>query len=88
MRTGLFLLTGFLLLGASVVLSKLFTNYYPAASTVATATFLAIWLSLTGFNMWVRVVKAGYSAAEELPIFLLLFAVPAVAAVLVKWKLL
>jgi hypothetical protein len=38
--------------------------------------------------MWVGVAKAGYSVAEELPIFLLIFALPAAVAVLVKWRLL
>jgi hypothetical protein len=37
--------------------------------------------------MWIGVAKAGYSVAEEAPIFLLVFAVPAAAAVLVAWSL-
>ena len=32
--------------------------------------------------------KAGYSVAEELPIFALIFLVPAAVAILLKWKLL
>lgn len=88
MRTGLFILAGFMLLAASFILAKLFSNYFPSASAVATSIFLVLWLAFTGFNMWVGVVRAGYSTAEELPIFLLLFGVPAVAAILMKWKLL
>jgi hypothetical protein len=88
MRTGLFLLAGFLLLAASVVLARLFSANYPAAGTWATAIFVAVWLVLTGFNMWVGVAKAGYAAAEELPILLLLFGVPAVVAVVLRWKVL
>jgi hypothetical protein len=38
--------------------------------------------------MWVGVAKAGYSVSEELPVFLLIFAVPAAAAAVLKWKLL
>ena len=68
-------------------MSKLFSNYFPLAGTVATYVFLALWLVLTGFNLWVGVVKAGYSVAEELPIMLLLYGIPAAAAILVKWKL-
>jgi hypothetical protein len=45
------------------------------------------WLAATGFNMWVGVSRAGYSVGEEMPIFLLLFAVPAIAAILLRWKL-
>lgn len=88
MRTGLFMLAGFMLLAVSFILSKLFSNYFPSAGTVATSVFLVLWLAIVGFNMWVGVVRAGYSATEELPILLLLFSIPAAAAVLVKWKLL
>ena len=84
MRTGLFLLAGFLLLAASVVLARLFSPNYPAAGTWATAIFVVVWMALTGFNMWVGVAKAGYAAAEELPILLLLFGVPAVVAVVLR----
>ena len=85
MRTGLFLLAGFLLLGASIVLSKLFSTNYPAASGIATVVFVVLWLAIAAFNMWVGVARAGYTVSEEFPIFLLLFCVPAAAAIL-KWK--
>ena len=88
MRTGLFLLAGFLLLGSSLVLARLFAENYPSAIAFATAAFLVLWLALTGFNMWVGVAKAGYSVAEELPVLLLLFGVPAVVAVVLRWKVL
>lgn len=38
--------------------------------------------------MWVGVGKAGYSVGEELPIMLLLFAAPALTAIVLKWKVL
>jgi len=86
MRTGLFLLAGFLFLAAFFVIAKLFSENYPSATLVATAVFVVLWLALTGFNMWVGVTRAGYAVAEELPVLLLLFGVPAVAAVVLKWK--
>ena len=36
--------------------------------------------------MWVGVTHAGYSVAEELPIFALIFLVPAAVAAIVWWK--
>jgi hypothetical protein len=48
--------------------------------------FVALWFTLTTFNMWVGVAKAGYSVAEELPVLLLLFGVPTLAAVMLKWR--
>lgn len=86
MRTALFLLAGFLLLAAFLVLAKLFSANYPAATTWATAAFVVLWLVLAAPNMWVGVVKAGYSVAEELPILLLIFSVPAAVAILLKWR--
>jgi hypothetical protein len=37
-------------------------------------------------NMWIGVAQAGYSFKEELPIFLLIFLLPAAAAVFIKWQ--
>ncbi len=39
-----------------------------------------MWLAATGYNMWAGVHHAGYSWAEEAPIFLLLFLVPLAVA--------
>lgn len=88
MRTGLFLLAGFLLLAAALILGRLFSENYPPATTVATVAFALLWLALAGFNMWTGVARAGYSVAAELPIFALIFLVPVAAAVLLKWKVL
>jgi hypothetical protein len=86
MRTVLFLMVGFLLLGASALLGKLFSGTYPAAPYAATLVFVLLWLVLSGFNLWVGVVKAGYTFTDELPIFLLIFGVPVIAAMLIKWR--
>jgi hypothetical protein len=48
--------------------------------------FLPLWLIGAGINMWLGVSKAGYSVAEEAPVFVLVFAVPAAVAVLVWWR--
>ena len=88
MRTGLFLVAGFLLLGGSLLLGKLFSANYPSATVVATVAYVALWFVIAGANMWIGVAKAGYSVAEELPIFALIFILPAAAAIIVKWKVL
>ena len=88
MRTGLFLLAGFLLLAAALILGRLFSANYPPATAVATAAYVALWLALAGANLWVGVAKAGYSVAEELPIFALILGVPVAVAVVLKWKVL
>ena len=86
MRTVLFLLAGLLLLAAIALLARLFSSNYPDAPRLATVAYLVIWLVVAGFNMWVGVARAGYSVAAELPIFLLVFGVPAAAALVLKWR--
>ena len=88
MRTALFLASGFLLLAAVLILARLFSENFSSATVWATAGFIALWFLVTAANMWIGVAKAGYSASEELPIFLLLFGIPAVAALVLKWKFL
>ena len=88
MRTALFLLSGFLFLGASLIVGRLFSSHYPGGTTAAMVLFIFLWLVIAGANMWVGVARAGYPVAVELPIFALIFGVPALAAVLVRWMLL
>jgi hypothetical protein len=88
MRTIQFLLAGFLLMGALLLLGKLFSAQFAEAPRVAASAFVVVWLAVAVANMWVGVAKAGYSIGEELPIFLLVFAVPAALAVLLEWRLL
>jgi hypothetical protein len=88
MRTILFLSSGLLLMASFLIAAKLFSEHYPSAPNWAVAIGLAIWLTITATNMWIGVSKAGYSVADELPILLLLLAVPAAVAVLVRWRFL
>jgi hypothetical protein len=45
--------------------------------------FLLVWFALAAGNLAIGVLEAGYGFAEELPIFLLIFAVPAAPAIAV-----
>ena len=71
-----------------MLLGKLFSSNYPSATSTATVIFVALWLVISSANLWVGVAKAGYSLNEELPIFLLIFAVPTIVAIFVKWRIL
>jgi hypothetical protein len=88
MRTLIFIVGGFVLLAACFGAAKLLSNGLADAMRTATIAFVALWFVIAAVNMWIGVAKAGYSVAEELPIFLLIFGLPAVAAVLLKWKVL
>jgi hypothetical protein len=87
MRTPLFLLVGLLLLAASALLGKLFSSNYPNSTYAATLILVVLWLAISGANMWVGVAKAGYSLSEEFPIFLLIFSVPTIVAIFLKWRI-
>lgn len=80
MRSLQFLVVAGLLLAACLLLGRLFQAEWPQAPAVARAAFIAAWAALTLFNLWVGVSRAGYTLAEELPIFLGLFGLPAALA--------
>ena len=86
MRTAIIILGGFFLLGACLLAGRMVGGN--ATMVNAAKVFIVIWMIAAGVNMWVGVAKAGYSVSVELPIFALIFAVPAAAAVLVRWKFL
>ena len=52
----------------------------------ATSSFVIAWFFLSLVNLWLGVTTAGYTVLEELPIFLLIFLVPSVLAVLFSWR--
>jgi hypothetical protein len=86
MRTAIIIVGGFLLWAACVVAAKLVPGSTGASLTTATIVFVVIWFLAAAVNLWAGVSKAGYTFAEELPIFLLIFLLPAVVAVVIRWK--
>jgi hypothetical protein len=90
MHTIMVVLGGFLLLVICLLAGRLTGGAGTALVTktmaIAALIFIPIWLGAALINMWIGVSRAGYSVAEELPIFLLVFAIPAVVAVFIWWK--
>ncbi|MGQ1215117.1 hypothetical protein ACT4Z6_10650 [Acinetobacter baumannii] len=77
---------GIILLGLFLFFGKLWGVEAPQYVCAAKA-FIPVWLVISLVNMWVGVTKAGYSVSQELPILLIVFAVPAIVAGLVIWQL-
>jgi hypothetical protein len=77
---------GTLLLGICLLLGRWIGS--AAAVVVATTVkyFLVLWLVATLVNMSVGVNKAGYSIKNEAPVALLVFAVPAIVAIVIWWR--
>jgi hypothetical protein len=86
MHTAIVLGGGFALLLACLLLAHAFGGGVPGAVTGA-KLFIPLWLIGAGVNMWLGVSQAGYSAAEEFPIFLAIFGLPAAAAGVLWWAL-
>ena len=71
---------GLVLLGFMLAIAKV-----AGASRATTVTvFLAVWLAAALVNMWIGVTRAGYTVGQELPILLVVFGVPAAAAILAR----
>lgn len=47
--------------------------------------FAGVWSIAAGINLWVGVAHAGYTLAEELPIFVVVFAVPVLIGLGIAW---
>ena len=86
MRTLVIILGGLVLLGLAVVAARLIGGTASGPMVTAAKVFLPIWFVIALVNLWIGVAQAGYSVAEELPIFLVIFAVPAAIAGFVWWK--
>ena len=81
MHTIMVVLGGFVLLGACLLAGRLMKTM-----PIAALIFIPIWLGAAAINMWLGVSRAGFSVAEELPVFLAVFAIPAVVAWFIWWK--
>lgn len=83
MRTAIIIVAGLVLLAVMAGAAR-----WTGAASIGRAAlvFLPVWFAVAAVNLWIGVTRAGYSVAEELPIMLLIFAVPAAAAVFVRWR--
>jgi hypothetical protein len=82
MHTVLVIFGGFLLLGLCLLLGR----WTDLGIAKAAPAFLTIWLVVAAINMWVGVNKAGYAFGDELPIFLVIFSIPAIVTAVIWWK--
>ncbi|QOG07397.1 hypothetical protein IGS74_03900 [Aureimonas sp. OT7] len=77
---------GAVLLGVFVLFGKLWGGDL-AGIAMGAKLFIPAWLAVALVNMWVGVTRAGYTVAQELPILLVVFAVPAALAAVLAWQL-
>lgn len=85
MHTVIVLAIGFGLLGVCAIVGYVLGG--TAGAATALLVFLPLWFIEASINMYVGVKRAGYSVADEAPIFLVVFAIPAATALVSWWKL-
>jgi hypothetical protein len=85
MHTVIIVGAGFATLLACLLLGHAWGDGMPGVLTGA-KVFLPLWLLGAAINMAIG-VRHGYSWGGELPIFLVVFAIPAVVAALTWWRL-
>jgi hypothetical protein len=86
MRTTLIILAGVFLGAAFLGTARWLAPADGRATRTALILFAIIWIAAAAVNMWFGVTRAGYSAREEFPIFLVIAAVPIALVGLVGWK--
>jgi hypothetical protein len=86
MRTTIIIACGFLLWAACLGAAKLVSGSTSSSLTSATIIFTVLWFVAAAANLWVGITRAGYAFREELPIFLVVFLLPATVAAVVRWK--
>ena len=85
MRT-VIIIVGGLAIGALFLFAGRLLGRGPETLALGAKLFIPLWFVAAAANMWIGVAKAGYSFMEELPIFLVIFAVPAAAAGFAWWR--
>ena len=83
MHTIMMVTGGLVLLLVAFVLSRWLGGRSAAAA--AAKYFIPIWLVIALINIWIGVSRAGYTIAQETPILLIVFAVPAGVAAFI-WR--
>ena len=85
MRTAIIIGAG-LIIGALFLFAGWVLGRGPESIALGAKLFIALWFIAAAANLWMGVAKAGYSFMEELPIFLVIFALPAAAAGFIWWR--
>lgn len=86
MHTAKIILGGFLLLGVCLLLGRWIAGNTAGVISAAARCFLALWAVVTLLNLWFGVSRAGYTVRDEAPVALVVFAIPAIAAVAIWWR--
>jgi hypothetical protein len=85
MRTVIIIVGGLVLLGMFLAAGR-WLGGDSLGMVRAARYFIPLWLAIAAINLYIGVTQAGYTVAEEAPIFAVIFAVPALVAAVVWWR--
>jgi hypothetical protein len=80
MRTFIFIVAGIVFYGLIFLIARAASGG-SATLGMALKIFLPAWLLAAAINLIIGVRSAGYTVLEELPIFLIIFGIPAIVAI-------
>lgn len=79
------IILGFALMAVCLIAGRMIGGAAAAVLARSALVFVALWFVGSGINMWVGVSRAGYSVADEAPIFFVVYLIPAAPALFVWW---
>ena len=85
MHTLMVIVGGIVLLLVFILIARSLSGGVRTAAGKAALYFVPVWFVAALINLWVGVSQAGYTVAEEAPIFCVVFGVPAIIA-LIAWR--
>ncbi len=86
MRTFIIILLGLVLLGLWIGVASALAGGDKGQVAKAVRAFVGLWFMAALGNMLLGVSTAGFGVLDELPILLVIFSVPAAAALFYNWK--
>jgi hypothetical protein len=87
MHTLMLLIAGFVLLFFCQLVARAFGGAGLAPIAKALLVFVPLWFIVSAVNMWIGINYAGYSFTDELLVFLPVFGIPVIAALLTWWRI-
>ena len=87
MHTLMLLIAGFGLLFFCQLVARAFGGAGLAPIAKALLVFVPLWFMVSAINMWIGIHHAGYSFIDELWVFIPVFGIPVIAALLTWWRI-
>ena len=76
---------GMILLALCLLIGRYYGATPSSGLSIGVKAFVPLWFVAAAANMWVGVSRAGYSLAEEAPVFGVVFAAPVSIALAIMW---